>query len=456
MNWKEYCQRGFKMGRIILFSPLGGTDPISQTNCREGSMLHICRHYKPDLVYLYMSKEIIDNQEMDSRYTYCIDRLSESIGHQIEYKQIRRPNLVEVHEFDYFYSEFRNVISEIYDEMDPEDELLINVSSGTPQMKSGLMVLKTMGEFPCRLIQVRTPVRKMNNHIHDNLEIELLWESNEDNESGSENRCSEVTCPTLSIIKNEEIIKKLINAYDYEGALAVAKELPADYTKNYISALSLGASRLLLDFKNVDLFSNQSGIDCTPIKDGGKRKYLEYALQLEIKLRKGEYADFVRAITPLLVDMFVKVAKKEMNIDVYKYCNQKTGIYSWSRSKLESTEQGKEIKKVLDNSFNGGFKYGNLYSEHVARIVETKCTNIEVKDLIKDLRYVESKVRNLAAHDIISVTEGTINVLTGFTPKLIMEKIKKLFSYTDISVKNDYWSSYDIMNESIIALIDKN
>lgn len=29
----------------VLFSPIGGTDPIS--NCRDGAMLHICRVYKP-------------------------------------------------------------------------------------------------------------------------------------------------------------------------------------------------------------------------------------------------------------------------------------------------------------------------------------------------------------------------------------------------------------------------
>ena len=46
------------MGRIILFSPVGGTDPIAQDNCRDGSLLHICRIYKPDIVYLYMSHEM--------------------------------------------------------------------------------------------------------------------------------------------------------------------------------------------------------------------------------------------------------------------------------------------------------------------------------------------------------------------------------------------------------------
>lgn len=47
------------MGKRILFSPVGGTDPIKYLH--DGSMLHICRHYRPDEVVLYMSKEIMEN-----------------------------------------------------------------------------------------------------------------------------------------------------------------------------------------------------------------------------------------------------------------------------------------------------------------------------------------------------------------------------------------------------------
>ena len=43
------------MNQTILFTPVGGTDPISSTNCKDGSMLHICRFYKPNKVIMYMS-----------------------------------------------------------------------------------------------------------------------------------------------------------------------------------------------------------------------------------------------------------------------------------------------------------------------------------------------------------------------------------------------------------------
>ena len=37
----------------VLFSPVGGTDPIS--NDRDGSMLHIARRYHPDHIMLFLS-----------------------------------------------------------------------------------------------------------------------------------------------------------------------------------------------------------------------------------------------------------------------------------------------------------------------------------------------------------------------------------------------------------------
>ena len=48
-------------------------------------------------------------------------------------------------------------------------------------MKSALLVLRTLGEFPCTLIQVSTPVKRMNETIHKDYDVEVLWELNEDN-----------------------------------------------------------------------------------------------------------------------------------------------------------------------------------------------------------------------------------------------------------------------------------
>ena len=141
------------MNKKFLFSPLGGTDPISQDNYKDGSMLHICRFEKPDKVFLYLSKEMVGYEKEDHRYTYCLDKLMELQGRKFEYVLDEHPELVDVYDYDYFYREFSSAINKIMqEEMDETDTLILNISSGTPAMKSALAVMQTISEYPCRLI----------------------------------------------------------------------------------------------------------------------------------------------------------------------------------------------------------------------------------------------------------------------------------------------------------------
>lgn len=440
------------MNQKILFSPVGGTDPISMTNCHDGSLIHICRVYKPDRVIMYMSKEVLENQQKDDRYRYCLNRLAKMQGREMSYDMIERPELTNVHEFDFFYEEFRTIIKDIYHEMDETDELLLNVSSGTPAMKSGLLVLQTLGEFPAKIIQVATPEKKMNEHAHKDYDVELLWELNEDNQEHFENRCKEIFCPTLSKIKKEEIIKKHILVYDYTAALDVAETMEASDTAQYIELLRMASKRALLDMAAVDECIKKTGYQCLPVQTSSGRKSFEYALSIDTKLRRAEYADFIRAITPIAVDLFERITKQQCKIDINDYCDQRKKNGHWIRKWSEKKLKGTDVGKVLDEAYksNGGFHGGDISSIHLNEIIKSFCGNGHLSQLTEDVRSVETNVRNLAAHDIVSVTEDSIKALTGFSGEKIMNMIKELFDYTNIRVKKEYWDSYDKMNEEIL------
>lgn len=442
------------MNRKILFTPVGGTDPISSTNCYDGAILHICRHYKPDKVIMYMSKEMLENQEKDDRYRYCLDKLCELQKRTMSYEIIEKNELTKVHEFDFYYEDFQKCIRDIYQTMDESDELFLNVSSGTPAMKSGLLVLQTMGEYPAKLIQVSTPEKRINEHHHKDYDVVTLWELDEDNQPDAHNRCSEITCPSLQKLKKEEVIKKHIMSYDYRAALTVVNTMKAEDTQNYKNYLKLAEKRLLLDISEVDKIAKKINFDCIPVKSSSERMLFEYALCMMIKLKKGEYVDFIRAITPILVDLFELVLKVQCKIDVNDYCNnikKKDGSNQrrWSGDKLMNTE----VESVLNTAFSGSFKLGDVYSVHIKALIEHFSTDMQMNELISNLRLVEEKIRNTAAHAIVSVTEKTIEDRTGFSADKIMKMIQKLFSYTGIKVKKEYWDSYDLMNQKILEKI---
>lgn len=449
------------MNQVILFSPVGGTDPISAVNYRDGSLLHICRVYKPSKVILYMSAEVLEYHEKDNRYLFCLDKLSEQQNRKMEYEVIERRELKNVQEFDFFYQDFRGIVQDIFSKMDETDTLILNVSSGTPAMKSGLLVLRTLGEFPCKMVQVLTPERKMNEHIHKGFEAKVAWGLDEDNKEGFENRCREVQCPTLDMIKKEEIIKKHVEVYDYGAALSVARTMPKESVCDYYDMLQMAERRLLLDFEAVDRILKGRDYDCFPVRESGKRKRFEYALSLQVKLWREEYADFIRAITPMVVDLLEMVLKSQCRIDINQFCGYKTKkvklkkktvilkIRVWDAKKL----RGSEIGKVLTREFRGDFKAGVISSFHLKSLLEAFSDNRRIIDLAEELRQIEEAIRNLAAHEIVSVTADTIIEKTGFTGVQIMDKIKEMFTYTEINLEISDWNAYNAMNEKIIQCI---
>lgn len=451
------------MGRKLLFSSLGGTDPISNTNMYDGAMLHIVRHYRIDKVYLYMSREIIQYQEEDERYTYCLEKLGELQNREIQYELIRRPELTEVQDFDIFYQDFKNEINKIGTEMEEDDELILNLSSGTPAMKSWLLVIRTMNELSCKAVQVVTPDRAMNEHQHKDYQVQDLWELDPDNKGGAENRCREVPCPSLARVRDEVNIRKLIREYDYHAAHELAAELQ-DHKKSYMKLIQVAEKRELLDIDAVEkeLETNHlKDLYRLPITEGEKRDIFEYALVMQIRLRRGEYADFIRSISPILYRLYKRIMEKKLGICLEEYVKDPEKKAVWEHKKLK----GKEILKILNEAYKpgGGFRYGNVYPVHMQKIIQAKSDDEELKKLVDELREAEEKVRNQAAHQIVSVNKKTIREwmekegCKGRDAEWIMNGIKKAIGYAEIIdiANKEVWNSYDQMNEVIIRLMDE-
>lgn len=75
-----------------------------------------------------------------------------------------------------------------------------------------------------------------------------------------------------------------------------------------------------------------------------------------------------------------------------------------------------------------------------------------VKKNVEDMRYIEARIRNFAAHQIMSVTDEGIKRMLGL-PNIkmsqIFNKIKNLVVASKVHVKKEDWDSYDQMNDRI-------
>ena len=169
---------------------------------------------------------------------------------------------------------------------------------------------------------------------------------------------------------------------------------------------------------------------------------------MRIKVLKEEYADFIRGITPIVVDLLEMILKLKMGIDIEQCCNISKGVKKWDRDKLAANE----LLELLDKAYkaSGGINNGPVYSHALKYIIDEKSDDAVLKEKVAEMIEVEQKVRNMAAHQIVSVIEQWFKENTGKTPKDIMQNIQYLIVQAGIGVKKEDWNTYDNMN-SLIA-----
>ena len=115
----------------IVISTVGDTDPIRAFH--DGSLLHIVRKYRPDKVIILHSERTV---ERNDRITQAIQSISEDYHPEIFPHPSVFPNS-EVFLFDVMYDQIWKIL-QVY--LNTGDEFILNLSSGTPQMKAALFI----------------------------------------------------------------------------------------------------------------------------------------------------------------------------------------------------------------------------------------------------------------------------------------------------------------------------
>lgn len=386
-----------------LFSPVGGTDPIS--NERDGSMLHICRKYRPDHVVLYLSKEMVERQKKDDRYRECIRRLAESGGFSTAIESIERPELSEVQLYDFFLEEFRPLLCELRQRF-PGHELILNVSSGTPAMKNALNLLAFLLPFPVTPVQVSTPVKAQNPRLepHQEYDTDLYWEFDLDqNENTYEDRCSVIQHQNLNAQLQLEAISAHLRAYDYAAALDVAGHIRPFLTDHAYSLLQAAKARIELDWNAIKPeIKKELGLS-----GSNKRRInlAEYLLWLQMKQKRGDLADFLRGFTPALFELLRIAVEERAGYPLSQYCSKYGRLIP---ELMRGDEIGTDLLTILEANGKTLDRSVFLISAHYCDVIRARCASKLWADPLLQLRDVEEGIRNIAAHTIAKVTEEKI------------------------------------------------
>ena len=292
----------------VFFSCIGTTDPVR--NLRDGSMLHILRHYRPEIIELFFSPEMEELSRTDQRFERCFDYFRDHWDYRPEvlhYSSDRDP------------ADFDAVGEEILSRLDalsakhPGQELLLNLSSGTPQMKMILAQAAVSTRYRARGIQVLIPGKAAGTSTRTNdkdYDIALELELNEDEQPGSENRCLEPKLLVTQRQQQKERIGALLDRRDY-AALQNLRDILPGHLSSLVQHLDERNHLRGADAQNTARQAKRDNPELPGLYPAFGRapqlmdavKMTDYYLMLRNLQRVGDSTGFVLRLNPFVISL---------------------------------------------------------------------------------------------------------------------------------------------------------
>ena len=425
----------------ILISAVGTTDPIS--NNRDAALLHIARTYRPEQIVLVYSEEMLVKNDLVEKALCSI----EGYHPKVVIESIILKN-DEVYLFDKMYE----VMGQIIEKYSGTDhQLILNLSSGTPQIISALFALNRINDYNTQAIQVATP-NKSANRKYEPLSSEdeqRLFDENQDNQKDYENRTIKDEAEKFNQSLIKRYLRNLISSYDYLAAqeLVARKEYNKLLSKKKLYRLRVILKDLVSVFKKqTTLFE----IKELPILDVEKTA-LNYYLLIEILNKRGQVAD-VLIKSKSLVEFIIEERLKKNYPTLIKYKKKLPKLN-------EEHQDFKEILSYLDREYkksqNGSDEEKDDYSptSTLNLISYTKILEFynSCPELIDSLRVFISlnNERNKVAHGLSEINDNLVN------SKKLSQTIESLrFILQDTyHIDDKYFTFYEELNREMLDLL---
>ena len=425
----------------ILISAVGTTDPISHN--RDAALLHIARTYRPEQIVLVYSEEMLIKQDLIEKAIFSIEDYHPEV--MIESTILKND---EVYLFDKMYEVMGQIVEKY---SGTNHQLILNLSSGTPQIISALFALNRIKDYNTQAIQVATPNKSANRkYVPLSSEGEQkLFNENEDNQKDYEDRTikDEAEKFNQSLIKRH--LRNLIASYDYLAAeeLVTKKEYNNLLSKKKLSFLRATLNDFVKVFKTQAILKDIQDYPLTDVE----KKALNYFLMIEVLKERGQVAD-VLIKSKSYVEFIIEEKIKKDYPDLIKY--------DGALPKLN--EEYKDFEEILD-FIDLEFKKAKGIENEEVRIYSPQSTlnllsyeNILAfyqvsPDLLKSLKVITSlnSERNKVAHGLSEIDGKLVN------SKKLNQTIDTLrFVLQDtFDIEDYYFGYYQKINDELLDLL---
>ncbi|WP_340851144.1 type III-A CRISPR-associated CARF protein Csm6 [Ligilactobacillus salivarius] len=408
-----------------LISCIGDTDPIR--NKHDGALLHLARVFRPEKILLIYSERALLKENNILLALNSIEEYSPVIK-----KDERLISNSEVFIFDKMYEILNNVVLKY--SRDDED-LILNLSSGTPQMKSALFTINRLNDINVRAYQVITPSHSSNEGIrHDNnLDINYLISTNLDNRKDFEKRILEDKAEKFQKTLIKRTMKDLLTNFDYESLYNLSMKhrvLSKSKMKKVIS--------LLQDLTEAVKYQKL-------LKVVNQTDYCEK----EKKLINSYLIILLQANRELVSEVLIRSKNiGEYACELYLEKNYPDLIFWKENRPYLNTENYPEIEDKLLNDKDIHYRKEQYLNIHLyIKILEELNGNGELIESLNKLSGYNQQ-RNKVAHGLSEIPASQVNV------RKIVNLCYQIVSGC-IDLKEDWSKFYDQFNNEISTMLNE-
>ncbi len=399
----------------ILITVVGTTDPIRGNY--DGPILHIVRHYSPKKVVLILSEEIGRNEKEYHHNEEAIHLLKPDC----EVKSVMT-GITDVYGYDAFALSLLNICNQVKNSNEGE-KIYLNISSGTPQMKTAFCMIAISDPETYVPIQVISPENAANKSkvFEPSKELVEEWfETDIDNEEGVPSRCN---IPELLNFKRPILqfqILSLIQNYDYSGACQLYKENQKVFSEKAGTLLEHARRRLNLEHKEASALAEKLGLkaELYPVSRSNISRLIEFYNSMKVKQIRGELNDFAMRMEILTEYLGIFLLEDCMRVPLASITDSRklknSTLLLLSKVKCESKINGivDYLNKQFADTKLGEFDWGKPISAtsivHIVSYLSTKAEFERYAEVTAEMNkwiVLTSQIRNPAAHTIISITE---------------------------------------------------
>lgn len=426
----------------ILISAVGTTDPIS--NNHDAALLHIARNYKPDKIVLVYSQEMLVKQDLINKVLLSIEGYNPII--EIDSTIL---NNDEVFLFDKMY-EVMGLIVQKY--TNDDDEIILNLSSGTPQIISALFALNRINDYNTQAIQVATPKKGANREYKPltDSEIDALIVENQDNSLDFVDRSIKDKSEKFTQALVKRHLRSLIASFDYQAAEAIINR--KEYNKLLSKKKIAYIREKLNDFSRV--FKNQSilsDILSFPLDDSQK-KALNYYLLIDVLKESEHIADVLIKAKSLAEFVIEETIKKDHE-----------GLIVFDGNLPKLNPDFPDCEAILDD-IDKKMKKSRGIEDTEERIFSVQST-LNLLSYLNILEFYEYDSQlQTAINGILSLNGERNKVAHGLseidTRLLSRKKLKqlsenlRLLLVDCLGIDTSYFNYYDKQNEELIKMLE--